>query len=360
MSPHPGHMLQYGSLAGWPHLVARGLRAAGYNSLNVVAETGDVEDLDRRLPYDRALNLQGHSKVRKFLTRSTFGLNTARSASLVHYHGAVIQRGQWHHMLEGRLFSECGIPMVMSFGGGDARIVSQARALNPYFYRQADEARDNLTRAYLRSISRYIGHVATDYEMIGYVSDYFEHCHVFRQPVDLDRIPFNKPKLDREPVVLHVPTEPWVKGTETITAVVDALRREGHRFEFRLKRQMTQSELFREIADCDIYVDELRCGAHGVTAVETMAAGKPTITYIRPDLVDRYPSDMPLVNANPDTFYEQLRALLIDGDLRAQISYQSRAYAEKYHDLHIVVQDLLKIYRSAGWRDSEQIIGAES
>lgn len=343
------YILQYGSLAGWPARVARGLRDAGVPSLNVIAEEADVDDLNRRLPYDRAIARQSSHKAVKLAQRGAFVLEAARHASLVHYHGGVIWPARLHGGLEGRLFQSRDIPMLMSFGGGDARNIADARANNPYFYLTPDPARDARTHAYLSAISKRIRFAATDYEMLPHVERYFEKCFVFRQPVDTDEIAFNPP-VDRPPVFLHIPTHPWAKGTDHILAAVERLRAEGLSFEFRTKRQLTQAELYREIADCDVYVDELRCGSHGVTAVETMAAGKPTLTYIRPDLVSAYPADMPLVNANPDTVYEQMREMICNPALRRQLSFDSRAYAEKYHDIRVVTQDLLTIYREIGWR----------
>ncbi len=311
-----------------------------------------MEDLDRQLPHDRALANRSDSAATKFIKRARFLGEVIKKCSLVHYHGGVILRSHWHHLCEGRLLASKHIPMVMSFGGGDARIVSEARAKNPYFYRQLDERRDQQIHAYLKSISRYIRCVATDYEMMSYVEPYFEKCSLFRQPVDLKRIQFNAPQIDRPPLVLHVPTEPLVKGTKYVIDAVERLKSEGYKFEFRLKRQLTQSEMYEEIASCDIYIDELLCGSHGVTAVETMAAGKPTLTYIRSDLVSKFPIEMPLVNANPDTIYEKLKELICEPTLRADLSYRSRQYVEKYHDVHIVVRDLIGIYKDIGFQQT--------
>lgn len=344
------YILQYGSLAGWPYRVAAGLRTAGLTSINVIPENVDVEDLDRQLPHDCAISRKSVPKPQKILNRGLFLLEAARKSSLVHYHGGVILRSEFHPWLEGNLFQKMGVPMLMSFGGGDARIISEARASNPYFYLKPDEKRDARTRRYLRSISKRIRYVATDCEMIPYVEPYFEKCFIFRQPVDLDDIGFNEPTTDHPPVFLHVPTHPWAKGTDFITAAAERLKAEGYQFEFRMKRQLTQSLMHREIADCDVYIDELRCGSHGVTAVEAMAAGKPTMTFIRPDLIPLYPSDMPLVNSNPDTIYDRMKELICEPELRRALSYSSRKYAEKYHDVHVVVKDLLAIYHEIGLR----------
>lgn len=344
------YILQYGSLAGWPYRVAEGLRRAGYKSMNVIQENSDVEDLDRQLPHHRALANKDDGKATKFAKRLMFLREVSQQSALVHYHGSVILRSHSHHLFEGPLLAKKNIPMVMSFGGGDARIVSEARLKNPYFYRVLDEGRDARIRSYLKSISRYIRHVATDPEMMEYVRPYFDKCYLFRQPVDLCTIPFNIPILDRVPIVLHTPTESWVKGTNHVISAVERLKAEGYQFDFRLKRQLTQPQMYAEIAACDIYIDELLCGSHGVTAVEAMAAGKPTLTYIRPDLVSSFPEEMPLVNANPDTIYEKLKELIVAPDLRSSLSYRGRAYAEKYHDADVVARDLIEIYQDIGFQ----------
>lgn len=345
------YILQYGSLAGWPFQVASALRKQGISSHNVFRQDSwdDVADLDRRLPHDRSLMAKNTSRLNSLIARGRFVREVSQNCSLVHYHGGVILKNNWHHVLEGRLFAKSQIPMVMSFGGGDCRFTSQARLNNPYFYRSLDTVRDTQIHAYLTSISRYIRYVATTPECINYVEPYFEKCHIFRQPVDLDAIRFVSPNIDRPPILLHIPTEPLVKGTNYILDAVKKLQSEGLKFEFRYKRQLTQKEMIKEIGDCDVYIDELLCGDFGVTAVETMAAGKPTVTFIRDDLVDSHPNELPIVNANPDTIYARLKELICDPSIRYEISHASRKYAERYHKREVVVEQLVDFYKSIGW-----------
>lgn len=343
-------ILHYGNLAGWPYQFAKGLRDVGYDSTNVMAETADVEDLDRRLPFDRTLHVGKPSKIVSIAKRAAFFASVANKVGLVHYHSGVILPARMHPMVEGAIFQKLDVPMVMTFGGGEARIISQARALTPYFYLQPDEKRDAWTRNSLATMSKRIRFVATDCEMATFVKPYFEKVFTLRQPVDLAKFPFVEPEVDRPPVFLHIPTHAWAKGTKYILAAVERLKSEGYRFEFRTREKLTQAQMYSELAACDVYVDELLCGAHGVTAVEAMATGKPAITYIRPDLVSQYPPDLPLVNANPDTIYEMMRCLISEPSWRRQLSYDGRAYAEKYHDAKLVVQDLISMYREIGWK----------
>lgn len=341
-------ILQYGSLAGLPYRLAQALSAIGHASLNVVPEQTDVHDLNRQLPHDDAIHRASKPRLLKIAKRAAFLAGIPGRYSLVHYHGTHLLRGSAHDRLEGRYLASRSVPMIVSFGGGDARIVEIARARNPYFYRPPDPARDESIRRYLKALSRYCRYVATDCEMAEYVEPYFEQVFTFRQPVDIGCFPFSPPDLDRAPVFLHVPTEPHVKGTEQIVAAFERLRAEGLRFEFRSMRRLTQTQFYRELLDCDVYVDELRCGSHGVTAVEALAAGKPTVTYIRPDLLAKYPPGLPFVNANPDTVLDVLRDLVRDAERRGQLALRSREFAERYHDARVVAADMLAVYRQIG------------
>lgn len=340
------YILQYGNLAGWPYKIAQGLRERGINSINAVVLRKDYLDLDRQLPYDKIV-LDARKESRIIVGRRLIFLMKALfESSLIHSHGDTLINNRF----EGRILKASGIPMLHSFSGADARIINVARKKNPYFSLFPDDNHDRTIRNKLAFLSQYIRFVATDCEMLEYVEPYFEKVFTFRQPVLLEefRCQFPDPRSIC-PIILHIPTNPKMKGTEYIENALERIRAEGHKFEFRMIRQLTQKQVYEEITKCDIYVDELRCGSHGVTAVEAMASGKPTITYIREDLIDKYPADMPLVNANPDTIYTVLKKLILDAELRHEIGKQSRVYVEKYHKVEVIVADLIKIYKEIGY-----------
>lgn len=341
-------VLQYGSLAGWPFKLAEGLKSIGQDSVNVIPEDSDFADLSRRLPFHEAISSPSSPRPIKVAQRFRFLLDIPERFSLVHYHASHLLRGSAHHLFEGPYLARNKVPMIVSFAGSDARIISKATAKNPYFFLEKDPVRDARIEKYLSSISKHVRYAATDCEMAEYISPYFEHVFTFRQPACLDELKYSIPRVDRPPVFLHVPTDTEVKGTSFIISAIERLRAEGFVFEFRVKRKLTQSELYREISDCDVYIDELRCGSHGVTAVEAMAIGKPTISYIRGDLLSKYPADLPLVNANPDSIYDELKKLVGNPSLREKLSRKGRCYVEKYHELLIVSREMLDVYREIG------------
>lgn len=249
------------------------------------------------------------------------------------------------------LFKMFRIPRIITWAGGEARIIREARKNNPYFYRNYDEKKDKRVREKLKRIGKYVEYVATDPELAEYSAPYFKKVFILPQPIDIEEYPFHaQNNRKKSPIVLHIPTNRDVKGTAYIEAAVDRLYAEGIEFQFMvLNPIMTQAEVRKKINECDIYVDELRCGAYGLTAVEAMALGKPTLTYIRQDLVAKYPEDLPIVNANPDNILDQLRKLLLDSKLREDIGKKSRHYAEMHHSFEEVGKIVIGIYKEIGW-----------
>lgn len=338
-------ILHFGSLAGWPHTVARVSRAMGVPAENAVHVYKDVLDLDRKLPYDLSVFKHEDPFARKVLKTVNFLRECPTNYGVVHYHSTTLLHREYHFLGEGQYLRRKGVPMVLSLGGGDARLDGEAKKRNPYYYQEPRFLHDLRIKLRWFSWSKNIAVCATDPEMAVIAADYFERVEIFRQPVELSKFPFNPPSEALEvPVLLHVPTNPWIKGTDYIVKAVENLKKKGLKFEFKLVRQLSQEDFYKVLSQCDVYVDELRCGGHGMTAVEAMAMGKPTISYIRDDLQDKYPQDMPLVNGNPDTIEAVLERLILDAPLRRSIGIASRAYVEKYHDARIVVDKLAGTY----------------
>ncbi|PLY05603.1 MAG: hypothetical protein C0625_12275 [Arcobacter sp.] len=342
------YILQFGSLAGWPFKIAKELRVRNINSKNVIYLDSEWKDLNRRLKFDKALYKKNDTIFKKVFNLLKYLHEVPSEAKLIHYHSSNVFFRELHWLYEGRLYKKNNIPMIITFGGGDVRDIKYANKMNKYFFLENNFStfiRDIKTKIRFWSWSKKLDYAVTDPEFIDYVKPYFKKVFIFRQPVDLSLIKCVYPSRNNtRPRILHIPTEPKVKGTEFIINATNRLKEEGYDFEFILKRQITQEEMYKEITNCDIYVDELRCGSHGVTAVETMAAGKPTISYIREDLISKFPSELPLVSANPDTIYDILKDLIVNPEKRFEIGKNSRAYVEKYHDVKIVVDDLIKIY----------------
>ncbi len=340
---------QFGSLAGWPYALAKGLREHGVESINIIPETADKGGTtnsqgksNRQLKYDECLNYASYSKPRRLLNRILLTLRILRTGKLVHYHGGMILPFQ----LDVYIFKLFNIPTVISWGGGDARIISKATLKNPYFFRYEEPEKDVKIRKMLKRLSKFGINVATDPELALYMEDYFDVVYPFKQPIDLKELTCIYPSAEnKKPVFLHVPTHPFVKGTVHIKNAFARLKKEGFEFEaVLLESTMTQVEMRKKISECDVYVDELRCGSYGYTAIEATGSGKPTLTYIIDEIVPKFPKELPFVNTNADNIYDNLKWLIENPQQREEIGKKSRQYVEKYHSVEAVVKDMLALY----------------
>ena len=106
----------------------------------------------------------------------------------------------------------------------------------------------------------------------------------------------------------------------------------------------------RALCAADIVVDQLNAGWHGVFALESMALGKPVVTYLKPDVVEKsaagYGIRIPIVPATADTLADALRPLIESPALRREIGAASRAYVEQVHDIDRIADRLIDLYRS--------------
>ena len=106
----------------------------------------------------------------------------------------------------------------------------------------------------------------------------------------------------------------------------------------------SQQEAFEIYKTADIIVDQLYAGTYGVFAIESMALGKPVITYISDEMKDRLPDDLPIVSGGTKTITDALELLINNPKLRIEKGMQGREYVENYHDCRVVAYVLRDIY----------------
>ena len=164
-------------------------------------------------------------------------------------------------------------------------------------------------------------------------------------PVGVDLTPFTPvPPSDRKvPLVVHAPSHRGRKGTEHVIAACAELP-----VELRLVEGLHHEEAKKLYAEADIVVDQLNAGWYGLFAIESMALGKPVVTFLRDEPVRRTEEALgvrvPIVSATKETLVERLRPLVESPELRRRIGAESRAYVERVHDVERMTDRLLDIY----------------
>jgi glycosyltransferase involved in cell wall biosynthesis len=166
-------------------------------------------------------------------------------------------------------------------------------------------------------------------------------------PPGLDLRPFTPvpPSDSPRPLVVHAPSDRQKKGTAHVIEACTQLP-----VELDIVEGVPHEEARLRYARADIIVDQLNAGWHGVFALESMALGKPVVTYLKPDVVERsaegYGIRIPIVPATAETLVDALRPLVEQTGLRREIGAASRAYVEQVHDIDRIADRLVDLYRS--------------
>lgn len=264
-----------------------------------------------------------------------------RFFDLFHFHYGVTMYADYRDLYQIR---EQGKPIVMHHWGNDVRLRQLASKNNPYVYAE-DSPPDERIHQTLHNLSGVIREaIVQDYEVYSYVAPYYERVHVVPIAIDLDRFaPCYPTRECPKPLIIHAPTNPDFKGTYFIENAIERLKLR-YNFEYKKIAGVSHQEAARLYREADIVIDQIRCGSHGLFSVEAMALGKPVIAYIRDDVRAKFPADLPIVNANPDTIYEQIQFLLTQPEARVALGKAGRAYAERVHAKEIVTDQVVGIY----------------
>ncbi|HEX2302340.1 MAG TPA: oligosaccharide flippase family protein [Gaiella sp.] len=184
--------------------------------------------------------------------------------------------------------------------------------------------------------------IVGSYDAIRWVSE----ATVIPPGVDLRAIRPAPAAERRRPVVVHAPSSRRRKGTDHVLHACEALD-----VELRIVEGLHHNEALARYRDADIVVDQLHAGWYGLFAIECMALGKPVVTFLHEEAIERteeaYGLPVPIVNATSESLYTRLEELVEMGPTgREEIGQASRAYVEQVHDLERVTDQLVELYET--------------
>jgi hypothetical protein len=339
------------NIASQISVTVRALRDIGVDARGLVITNSPIQDfrgieIPPLITYSRC-SING---VLNRLSRWRFILGLLKWADVVHWHfdGSVL-RGN----LDLWYVSFLNKARIVEFWGSDIRIPDVASTENSYMARMYEENPHLAAGAGERSLrtqTRFARYgfecLLPDGELLPYIhKNLFPQPFMTRQRIMLsDYDPKYPDPNNCHPLIVHTPSHKGAKGTKFVLNAIDLLR-SSYDFDFKLIHNVPRDEALSIVQDCDIMLDQFVVGSHGLASLEAMAFGKPTVCYIKPSLIPRYPDDFPIINANQDNLAEVLGGLLKDGQKRYEIGRRSRVYVEKYHDAHRIARDLVNIYQ---------------
>lgn len=156
--------------------------------------------------------------------------------------------------------------------------------------------------------------------------------------------------------ILHSPSDPVVKGTGRIRAVVEDLVREGLPLELVELQGVPNEVVRREIAGCDFVIDQIYSDAPMVAfATEAAAAAKPAIVggYAWPEnhRILRGPVMPPVEECTPEALPAAIRHLALDPAHRERLGARAQAFVAGWAAEEVARRLLLVIEGEtpAGW-----------
>lgn len=187
----------------------------------------------------------------------------------------------------------------------------------------------------------------------------YSHCHEFFPlaqhanvpfPIVLASLPFNPARNAPKPIIVHAPTRRGFKGSDVILKSISLLERRRDDFEFRLIENLSYDDYISTMKDCDVYVDQVYSGdAHGIAALENLAAGKVVISGNGERSWRHFPDlrDSPVVKAssNPEKLADVLCDLLDRKHVFPELADAGRSFVAKTHDHISIAGRFLDLWR---------------
>ena len=131
--------------------------------------------------------------------------------------------------------------------------------------------------------------------------------------------------------IAHAPTATNMKGSRFVEEAISDLQKRGYEVELKLLTGMSHAEVIKAMYRADIVIDQLLNGAYGVVSIEAMALRKPTVCFIREDLMTVYGNELPIWSASVHDLSERLVALIENKSRWREIGEKSRQYVENTH-----------------------------
>jgi hypothetical protein len=161
-------------------------------------------------------------------------------------------------------------------------------------------------------------------------------AHLLPVVIDASRWENASPVLERPvPRVVHVPSNPLVKGTAEITPIVQRLHDEGV-IEYISVSGLSHAEMPAVFASADVVLDQFRLGDYGVAACEAMASGRLVVSHVAPDarqeLLGRTGRALPIVQATIGDLEQILRDVVDRRDHYRSIASRGPDFVRAVHD----------------------------
>lgn len=156
--------------------------------------------------------------------------------------------------------------------------------------------------------------------------------------------PAAEPQSGKPFKIVHATNHPGIEGSRHIRAAVDEVRAKGHAIDYVELMGVTHQRVLDELRTADLSIGKMKMGYYANLQIESMAAGVPTITYVRPELMTEELRNSGFIFASLPTLASTLEHVLTHPEELAERRAVARRNILALHDNHVTAEQYKAVY----------------
>ncbi len=146
----------------------------------------------------------------------------------------------------------------------------------------------------------------------------------------------------------HSPTKRASKGTDAIIKVLQEISRVHKNVRAVLIEGLPYPQALHKKSELDIFIDQIGELGYGISGLEALAMGIPTVVELMPDF-EKFLGPTPFVNVNEKNLYEKLDALIKDANMRDELGNWGAEWVRDVHNPQKAAEAVEEEYKRIGW-----------
>ena len=157
------------------------------------------------------------------------------------------------------------------------------------------------------------------------------------------------PRSPREVIdeltIVHATNHPGIEGTEAIRSVINGLVARGYRIRFIHLQNAPYREVVTALATADLAIGKMKMGYYANAQIESMAAGVPTVTWVRDEFMTPALRDSGFIITSLEKLEETLEYYASNPHALSAKALRARESISRLHDNAVISAEYAAVYR---------------
>ncbi len=146
--------------------------------------------------------------------------------------------------------------------------------------------------------------------------------------------------------VVHATNHPGIEGTGQIAEAIQRLAGKGLPIEFRHLYRTPYRQVLQEFADADLSIGKMKMGYYANAQIEAICCGTPTLTWVRPDLIDDAVRESGVVLCDMESIEDVVGTLMSNPDRLQLLQQEGPERIRAIHDNGLLARRLIAMYQA--------------